>query len=252
MAVRKTSKARATKAGAGSRGARAARGGQAAAMPKRAARVALKQATEVIRRLQRNTSRNFWAIGRRLAQVAEFQLHKAGGFDTLDRYAEEVLDLTRGTAFQYMRVATAFSEEVAATFGPEKLDRALAYIAKTPEDEAPGEIPRLKVRVPAERGKGVVAKAFAEVTTAELRRAVQHAGHGRAKKRNGAGLPEAAALVIAKADKALDRAVGRGSAREADVVARAVNGDVRVDVRGVPLARARAAFSAVAKALGSR
>jgi hypothetical protein len=58
--------------------------------------------------------------------VAEFQLHKAGGFDTLDRYAEEVLDPTRGTAFQYMRVATAFSEEVAATFGPEKLDRALA------------------------------------------------------------------------------------------------------------------------------
>jgi hypothetical protein len=108
------------------------------------------------------------------------------------------------------------------------------------------------VSVPSVRGNGVVAKAFAEVTTAELRRAAQHAGNGRAKKRNGAGLPEAAAVAIAEADKALDRAVGRGNARDADVVARAVDGDVRVDVRGVPLARARAAFSAVAKALGSR
>jgi hypothetical protein len=47
-----------------------------------------------------------------------------------------------------MRIAQAFSETVVATFGAEKLDRALHYVAATPARETPKEIPNLKIRVP--------------------------------------------------------------------------------------------------------
>ncbi len=92
-------------------------------------------------------------IGRKLVQVAEFELHKARGFKSLEQYAESELALSRDSALLYTRVAQAFSETVAATFGPEKLDRALRYIAATPEDEKLADIPKLKILVTTADGK---------------------------------------------------------------------------------------------------
>jgi hypothetical protein len=138
----------------------------------KAAREALGRETKAITRLQKDAARNAWQIGRRLTQVVQLELHGAGGFDSIEAYAEQALGIARTTTFQYMRVSQAFSEEVVATFGLEKLDRALAYIAKTPEVEAPTDIPQLAIRVPSASG-GVVEKPFAQVTIPELRRAAQ-------------------------------------------------------------------------------
>jgi hypothetical protein len=228
---------------------------KSAALPAKAAKAALDRATQDIRRLQKDSSKNAWVIGRRLAQVAELELHKARGFSSIEDYAESELALSRDTAFLYMRVAQAFSETVAAAFGAEKLDRALRYIAATPEEEKPKDIPTLKIRVPPEDGGEAQQKPFEEVTIAELRRAVQAARGG--KKKPGAKkkptpkwLEEEAAAAIDNGHKALDKAVGRAAAATADVTVRRTGDDkVVVDIRGVPLERAGAAFKALAAAM---
>jgi hypothetical protein len=212
-----------------------------------AAQAALALETKAIRRLQKDVARNGWQIGRRLAQVVAMELHTAGGFDTVAAYAEEVLGIARSTAFRYMRVAQTFSETAAATFGIDRLDGGLAYIAKTPEDETPSDLPTLAIRVPRDDGT-VEERPFAEVTVRELGRATAREAQrtGRARKKEASLLTHAPQL--AEANRALDAAVGPADAARAEVNLRDDAGDVLVDIRGVPRVRAGEALRAVAKA----
>ncbi len=220
-----------------------------ARLPLAAARAALDQATKVIRSLRRKRERNAWAIGRRLLQVAELGLHHARGFTTLEAYAEELLDLSRSTAFQYMRVAHAFGERMVSEHGVEKLDRALAYIAATPADETPADIPELRVPVHADDGT-IHTKSFPDVTAIDLRVATQRERQRNRRRTAPRELDRAQATqALAVANRALDRAVGRKAAPGAIVRVRTDGGTTLIDVRGVPLARAAAAFQAIAKAL---
>ncbi len=223
------------------------------ALPQRQARAALDRATKEINRLNKSASKNAWAIGRRLAQVAELELHRARGFTTIEDYAEAKLGISRDTTFLYMRVADAFSETVATLFGAEKLDRALRYIAATPEDEEPSDIPTLLIRVPREDGGEPVHKPFEKVTIADLRRATQNErakSQGKnAKKKPPAWLTSEAAHTVEKSHQALAGAVGRAAAKSADVTVRRAAGEIVVDVRGVPIARAAHAFRALAVAM---
>ncbi|MBI4509474.1 MAG: hypothetical protein HY698_07540 [Deltaproteobacteria bacterium] len=217
----------------------------------KAAREALDNMTRAIKRLQKDAGRNAWSIGRRLVQVAELRLYRSRGFSSVVEYAEKVLAVSAATAFAYMRVASAFSEEITGLYGIEKLDRGLMYIARTPEEESTADVPELKIRVPAEGGGDVVAKPFAEVTVAELRRAVQGV-RPKDKKAKRSDLPEEVSSVIAKADRALDRAVGRAAAAGASVAARLAREggkQVIVDLRGIPLERLKAVLRAVAMAV---
>ena len=68
-------------------------------------------------------------------------------------YAEAVLSIDGDYAYRCMRIAQAFSEDFAAGQGTEKLDRMLRYLAATPEDDGPGDVPTMTVRVP-ERFRG--------------------------------------------------------------------------------------------------
>lgn len=217
-----------------------------AALPQASARLALDRATKTIRGLQKDAARNAWRIGRALAQVTELGLHRARGFASLEDYAAKSLDLSAGTAFLYMRVAQAFSETAVATFGPERLDRGLRYIAATPEDEAPKDLPTLKVRVRDDEG-AVHEKDFSEVSLAELRAATRaERDVARPKKKRAA---EDTTSLLERVNAALDAAVGRAAARAAEVRLRETDGHTVVDVRGVPRNKAAAAFTALAKAL---
>lgn len=222
-----------------------------AKLPVATARAALDRATKDIKKLQKGASRNSWAIGRRLTQVAELDLHKSRGYSSIEAYAEKELRITRDTAFLYMRVAEAFSETMAETFGTEKLDRALRYIAATPEDEKPSDIKKLRFRVPSKDGDGVQTKSFEQVTIADLRRATQRerSGAKKAKKPPPKWLDEKAARALESGNAALDKVVGKNAGKTADVTVRRLGDEVLVDVRGVPLAKAPAALSAIAKAL---
>ncbi|MBI4510751.1 MAG: hypothetical protein HY698_14040 [Deltaproteobacteria bacterium] len=224
--------------------------GEGMRLPGPAARAALDRATTEIRRLQKDASRNYWVIGRRLLQVGELSLHRARGFATIQEYAEKTLGLAKYATFQYIRVASAFSAEVAALFGPEKLDWALRYIARTPEEEGPSDIPTLKIRIPASGEDPAVEKPFEEITLAELRLAVTGARpKGFMRKKPAEPFPEQIVASLAKAEKALDKVVGRAQAKAAELGARnGQDGEVLIEVRGIPAERARAAFRALAGA----
>ncbi|MBI5515388.1 MAG: hypothetical protein HY909_16535 [Deltaproteobacteria bacterium] len=218
------------------------------ALPRAVARLALDRATRTLRTLCRAHAANVWKIGRELAEVGRLELHRARGFPRIEDYAAAALGLSRDTTFQYMRVAEAFSEAVVEAFGPERLDRGLRYLAATPEDDRPAELPASKVRV--RDGDGAVReKDFAETTLAELRAATaaeKRAAAPRSKRQD----PAREAAVLEAANAALDAAVGRAAARDAELrLRRTAAGREVLDLRGVPLAKAPAALRAVAKAL---
>ncbi len=215
-------------------------------LSKREAKHALDRLTSQLRSLRRDVDKNFWEIGNRLAAAQDLALHEAAGFDSIADYAETMVGIGRAQAFVYMRVAGAFSESVATTFGVEKLERGLRYIAKTPEEERPEDVPELRIAVPDEEGK-ITHKRFENCSVADLKRAVAAAG-GKTPR-----VPAEVRERIADADAMLDEAVGEDAARHAAVTFRLdASGGVLVDVRGVPYARARAALAAISKAFASR
>jgi hypothetical protein len=199
-------------------------------LTKAEAKDALARTTRRIDSLRRDVDRNAWRIGHLLAEASELGLHRAAGFASVEAYAEDKFSFSRTASFQYMRVARAFTEGATTRFGVEKLDRGLAYIAKTPEHEAPADVPTLHVRVPTDDG-GVVEKPFADVTVRELRLGAQHEAevHGHHEV-DPVIAPHVAAL--ARANRALDAAVGRSNATRADVSLHARDGLALVDVRG--------------------
>jgi hypothetical protein len=217
----------------------------ASGLTKPEAKQALAAATKAIRALKKQADKNFWQIGRRLNAVAELELHKAVGLASIADYAE-TLDLSRTTAFAYMRVAEAFGEEVASTFGAAKLDKALGYIAATPEEETAHDVPKLRVRVVGADGQ-VHEKPFAETTTRELTAAAAHekGEHPpKGKKKRKPAVSAAVLARVAQANRRLDRAVGKSNAARADVTVRTHDREALLDVRGVPL-------GAIVKALGA-
>jgi hypothetical protein len=144
-------------------------------LPTAVAKQALDESTRRIKKLSRDIQRNVHAIGKQLAKVQALELFKARGYESLVDYAAKECGLGPTQTYQFMRIADAFSEDVCATFGVEKLDTALRYIALTQEDESPKDVPDLKIPVKA-NGR-TIQKDFADVTVAELR-----AAHGKAQK----------------------------------------------------------------------
>jgi hypothetical protein len=238
----------ATKRGAASKPALAE-----GALDKAEAKDALARTTKQIQKLQKNVDRNAWEIGHLLSQASELGLAKAAGFASVEAYADATFSFSHSATFQYVRVARAFSQAATTRYGVEKLDRGLLYIAKTPENELPKDLPTLKIRVPTEDG-GVVKKPFADVTANELRLGAQHEAkvHGTGKKSKQDVLLEPHAGAVARANRTLDAAVGKSNAALADVSIHARDGLVLVDVRNVPLTDAPAALAAIAKELKKR
>ena len=220
-------------------------------LTKAEAKKALAAATLAIKSLKRQADKNFWQIGRKLNAIAELGLYTAAGDGSVGDYAESSLGLSRATAYAYMRVAAAFGEEIATTFGAAKLDRGLAYIAATPEDETARDVPKLKVRVPDAHGV-VHEKRFADVSTRELAAAAIHerAEHPpkRGKRKLAVTVTAAVKRKVARANTSLDRAVGKSNAAGADVAVRTRDGEVLIDIRGVPLGTLAKALAAVGKA----
>jgi hypothetical protein len=218
-------------------------------LSKAAAKKALAREGAHIAALGKNVAANAWQIGRRLLQIAELGLAEPAGYASPQDYAEQVHGIARSTAFRYMRVAAAFPEVLVRASGVDKLDRALAYIAATPEDETAKDVPSLKVRVLGEDGE-VVVRPFADVSVKDLARAAAHEAevHAAPKRVDPDVTKHAAAL--ARANRALDRVVGKSNAARAEVSLRAVDGVVLLELRGLPLSDARSALAAIRKALG--
>lgn len=225
---------------------------QASPLTKTAARAALDRATKRLVSLQRDVNVNAWAMGRQLLQIAELELHRARGFASMEAYVEEKLGVTPAVMFQCMRVAGAYSEEVARAYSPEKLDRALRFIAATPEDEAPRDVPALDIPVVADDGT-VTKVPFARATVAQIRKATANEKADAApKRRKKAALAgDARRAWLQTSNAALDESVGKKLAAEATVALR-TRGEREVLVVEVPWEAAAAGLRAVAKAVPTR
>ena len=225
-------------------------------LPRAVAQVALDRATTRIRGLQRDLRANAWKIGRELTRVSELKLFAARGHDTFEGYADSVLGLSRDSAYQYTRVSEAFAETMVVTYGVEKLDRLLRYIAATPERDGPEDAPTLTIRVPKDGG-GVTEKPFPQTSLHELRAAT---GAERAAQRGEVagdhdGAREVARTLDADArdevqealEAALEEALGRSAAGiEVRVLA---GGGSTLSLRGVRLEHADAALAALRVAM---
>ena len=189
--------------------------------------------------------------------MAEFKLFEARGHDTFEGYADEVLGLSRDSAYQYVRVSGAFSETMVERHGVERLDRLLRYFAATPERDGPEDAPGMMIRVPTEGG-GVIEKRFAETSLHELRAAT---GAERDAQRDEVARGDGAAEVARTLDTdarrevhgaleaALDEALGRAAEGVEVRVDAGARGASMMSLRGLPLERADAALAALRKAV---
>jgi hypothetical protein len=213
------------------------------------AKKVLEAATRRIRALLENASRTFHAVGLELNKVSELKLHRAAGYSNIEDYAEKEIGISSASAYQYMRVAGAFSAEICALYGVEKLDQALKYVALTPEEDSPREVVEGHIEVTDEDGKRT-RKRFDRVTVADLRAANTSLREAKATgKTKRASVPESVARKAVKANRDLDKSVGKRDAAAAVVKLRpSADGAIEVDVIGLPLKRASAALRAVAAA----
>lgn len=202
----------------------------------------LAHATEGLLRLVGESQRFEWEIGTRLNAIDQLELYRAGRHASIVEYADAALKLGRTRAYVLMRVAGFFDADTVSTLGAERLDRGLAYIARTPEDEEPSDVPTMRVAVPSDDGSTVVRKAFAECTVTDLKRAIARLAGAPGDDMHIAG---DVVRAIGAAHRALDASVGKEDASRAVVTIRRVDGRVLVDVRGVPFERLEVALRAV-------
>jgi hypothetical protein len=206
-------------------------------------RAALEAATKKIRTLKRQAEKAYYYIGKELLRVAELELYRAKKHETLVDYIREETGLSQTTAFQYMRVAEAYGEEICTSVGADKLDAALLYIARTPEEETPKDVPRMTIEVP--RGRKKERVRFADATVRE----VKAAAAGKAERRGATFLPDALKKKLAKANVDLDRVVGKNAAAGANVRVRERGKSTVLEITGVPLQHAAKALRIIAAAL---
>jgi hypothetical protein len=131
-------------------------------------------------------------------------------------------------------------------FGAEKLDWGLRYIARTPADEAPKDIPELTIEIP--KNGGVTRKPFAETTVADLRSATS-AQRGAKKPSIGGPLPPTLQKDLARINNEVDKTVGAPHAASAYVTARTGEKSTLLDVMGIPYHLAKRVLRVVATGL---
>ena len=216
------------------------------------ARQALDRATKQLVAMQRDVNANAWAMGRKLVQIAELGLHRSRGYTSMETYVEERLGVTAAVMFQCMRIAQAYGEEVARAYSPEKLDRALRYIAATPADESPKDVPGLMIPVVGDDGE-VGRVAFERATVAQIRHATASEKAAAApRRRKAAALTgEARREWLQSGNAALEAGVGKRLAAQGSVALRTRDGR-DVMVVEVPWEAAAAGLRAVAKTVPSR
>jgi hypothetical protein len=130
-----------------------------------------KLEARVIARLTKSEE-DQWRAGRDFDRIATKGLHHAGGFATLEAYADARFKQGYSTLARYRLVSGIFSLATTRKHGMTRLALGLAYIGATPEHERPRDLLRLVVRVPD--GARVVKVPFAKASKAQLEKAVSH------------------------------------------------------------------------------
>ena len=100
----------------------------------------LVRVTAEIGRLKGLVGKGLYEIGRLLDRVQHEELWREGGHGSFDEYVAEAVDMSRGSAYQFLRIARHFNAEIANRYGAAKLEAAIRYLEVTPADERPGDL----------------------------------------------------------------------------------------------------------------
>jgi len=149
----------------------------------------------------------FYDIGALLKQVRDGELFRAKGLDTFEDYLAGEVDLSRTTAYKFIKIVETFPKALASRYGPEKLYAAVALIEATPDEESKTAISTLRVPVETDSGK-IQKKTLAEASTREIQRAAAATRRGKPRKPDPGTAAAAAAAqsLVDRAAEALDRA----------------------------------------------
>ena len=126
-----------------------ARRGRNITVPKRD----LAEVSAQIIRLKGEVGRGIYQIGRLLNRVDREALWRAGGFVSFEEYLGKDIDVSRASAYRFMRVAEHFNAEIAERYGLSKLVAALRYLAETPVHEQAGDLLATTIRVRGASGR---------------------------------------------------------------------------------------------------
>lgn len=171
----------------------------------------LRALTAQILDARQDAAKRFYIIGAGLARVQDEALWQAARFDSFEDYLRRGVDLSRAWAFRLMRVARQFNADIAARYGVEKLDAALAYLAATPREEAPGDLLSAELRLRGEDGRFTLVP-FHDATAAQVREAARLM---RDARRGGRRAHDASAMLdrakrLATALPEAPKGIGRG------------------------------------------
>ena len=112
----------------------------------------LARVTAEIGRLKGLVGKGLYELGRLLDRVQQDELWREGGYVSFDGYVAEAVDLSRASAYRFMRIARHFNAEIANRYGAAKLEAAIRYLEVTPAEERPGDLMAAQIRVRGERG----------------------------------------------------------------------------------------------------
>jgi len=113
----------------------------------------LARTTAEIARLKGQVGKGLYEIGRLLDRVQREELWREGDYPTFEEYVAEAVDMSRTSAYQFMRIARHFNAEIAKRYGASKLEAAIRYLEVTPVEERPGDLMAAQIRVRGERGR---------------------------------------------------------------------------------------------------
>ena len=106
-----------------------------------------------IARLKGEVGRGLYQIGRLLKRLKTTGLWREGSFVSFEDWARQEADMSRATAYQFMRVAEHFNARIAERYGVTKLDAALRYLRETPAAEEAGDLLAAQIRVRTRSGR---------------------------------------------------------------------------------------------------
>ena len=215
-------------------------------MPPLTRRDRLRTLETQLRQLYADAARTLWELGRVLTEVQREALWRESGHASFEQWLQDFGLVGRSTAYKAMRISEHFSGEMAARFGPEKLDAGLRYLSATRQEEQAGDLLAVDIRVRGDRGKWT-SVPFADATVAQIHEAARNVDQTRSQR----NIPTDIRKRVEQLADALPAAPRGTRQGERVKLLRAADGRLAVTFRSVPIDEIDAFLSAVREALGS-
>lgn len=141
----------------------------------------LAQLEASIRADHANAARRIWSIGNAMLEVRRDELWRQRDCKSFHDWLRRYCDMSRSAAYRAMQIAEQFSGEQAALYGTDKLNAASHYLGATKQQEAPGALSALQLRVRGEGGTWDTVP-FAEASPETIRAAAREVSETQSRR----------------------------------------------------------------------